>query len=236
MKGTCMLAHHRSGRAVTVRKSTRPVERAFGAGVRLLAADSLPEIFSILNPALAALGFRDFMVVELRDGQPGLLEGRAASHWADARGELLAATMRATGPFFLSDISAPIRFAGRDGFVSRLPWRTPSTYIVFHGDNGVDAGDVQVRAAAHILADYLSITLMRVGLCRRAASDRALTPRQLECLTWVRAGKSAHDIGAILGISAHTVHEHVGQACAKLGVRTRVQAVVEAIALGLLDE
>ena len=61
-----------------------------------------------------------------------------------------------------------------------------------------------------------------------------LTARQVECLSWVRAGKSSTDIGAILGLSARTVDEHIASACDRLGVRTRTQAVVEAVAKGLL--
>ena len=62
-----------------------------------------------------------------------------------------------------------------------------------------------------------------------------LSQRQLDCLRWVREGKSAADIGQILGISPYTVQDHVSAACAKLGVRTRVQAVAEAAVLGLLE-
>ena len=52
-----------------------------------------------------------------------------------------------------------------------------------------------------------------------------LSPRELECLQWVAAGKSAWEIGRILGISQNTVTFHVENAKAKLGVRTRQQAV-----------
>ena len=58
--------------------------------------------------------------------------------------------------------------------------------------------------------------------------------RQLECLFWVQEGKSANDIGGILGISGRTVERHLQLACALLGVRTRVQAVLRARDLGLL--
>jgi DNA-binding CsgD family transcriptional regulator len=61
-----------------------------------------------------------------------------------------------------------------------------------------------------------------------------LTRRQGECLLWVRAGKSSTDIGVILGLSPRTVDEHIAAACERLGVRTRTQAVAEAIARGLL--
>jgi DNA-binding CsgD family transcriptional regulator len=61
-----------------------------------------------------------------------------------------------------------------------------------------------------------------------------LSKRQVECLFWAREGKSSTDIGAILGISPRTVDDHLAAACSKLGVRTRTQAVAEAIALGFL--
>lgn len=62
-----------------------------------------------------------------------------------------------------------------------------------------------------------------------------LTARQIDCLLWVEQGKSAWDIGAILGISPRTVEGHLAGACERLGVRTRVQAVVRARRSGLLD-
>ena len=61
-----------------------------------------------------------------------------------------------------------------------------------------------------------------------------LTHRQLECLRWAQAGKSSNDIGVILGISHRTVDSHIKEACARLEVRTRVQAISRAIELGLL--
>lgn len=62
-----------------------------------------------------------------------------------------------------------------------------------------------------------------------------LSSRQLECLSWAEAGKSARDTGQILGISQRTVEKHLEQAYEVLGVRTRIQAVVRARRLGFLD-
>lgn len=67
-----------------------------------------------------------------------------------------------------------------------------------------------------------------------ARSLGALTLRQLECLYWAQEGKSAQDIGQIIGISGRTVERHLFNACRALGVRRRVQAVVRARDLGLL--
>jgi DNA-binding CsgD family transcriptional regulator len=63
-----------------------------------------------------------------------------------------------------------------------------------------------------------------------------VTDRQLQCLAWVQEGKSATDIGQILGISGRTVEGHLAKLCEVLGVRTRVQAVVRARRLGLLRD
>jgi DNA-binding CsgD family transcriptional regulator len=61
-----------------------------------------------------------------------------------------------------------------------------------------------------------------------------ITERQLEILTWVEKGKSATDIGGILGISHRTVEHHLEKVCHTLGVRTRFQAVLKVRDLGLI--
>jgi DNA-binding CsgD family transcriptional regulator len=66
------------------------------------------------------------------------------------------------------------------------------------------------------------------------SAARLITERQLECLAWVQEGKSATDIGAILGLSGRTVEKHIIKVCGHLGVKTRVQAVVRARELGLI--
>lgn len=65
-------------------------------------------------------------------------------------------------------------------------------------------------------------------------STRLITERQLQCLAWVQEGKSATDIGGILGLSGRTVEKHIIKICGHLGVKTRVQAVVRARELGLI--
>ncbi|MCP1968221.1 helix-turn-helix transcriptional regulator [Bradyrhizobium elkanii] len=52
-----------------------------------------------------------------------------------------------------------------------------------------------------------------------------LSSRELECLEWASLGKSAWEIGQIIGISRHTVTSYLHSAKEKLGVRTIVQAV-----------
>lgn len=79
-------------------------------------------------------------------------------------------------------------------------------------------------------------TLPRMGGAPIEQRDLdAISARQIECLYWVQQGKSATDIGAILGISSRTVEGHIAKTCEILGVRTRIQAVLLAKDLGLLE-
>jgi len=64
----------------------------------------------------------------------------------------------------------------------------------------------------------------------------SLSPRQIECLFWVQEGKSSRDIGVILGVSHRIVERHVFRACQKLGVKTRLQAVIRARSFGLIGD
>ncbi len=62
----------------------------------------------------------------------------------------------------------------------------------------------------------------------------ALSPRQIECLRLAAAGKTSNEIAAALGLSSRTVDQYVGEACERLKVRNRTQAVAKAVELGLL--
>lgn len=61
-----------------------------------------------------------------------------------------------------------------------------------------------------------------------------LSTRELECIKWAAAGKSNWQIGRIMNISEHGVGFHFRNIFSKLGVRTRQQAIVRTMRLGLL--
>lgn len=69
----------------------------------------------------------------------------------------------------------------------------------------------------------------------RPAEDPQLSAREHECLVWTSRGKSSSDIGAILGLSPRTVDSYLEKVCAKLHVRTRVEAVAVAVRSGLIE-
>jgi len=76
---------------------------------------------------------------------------------------------------------------------------------------------------------------MHPELIPKPEEPLALSQREAECLAWVSRGKSSSDIGAILGLSPRTVDSYLEKACAKLRVRTRIEAVALAVRTGLID-
>jgi DNA-binding CsgD family transcriptional regulator len=62
-----------------------------------------------------------------------------------------------------------------------------------------------------------------------------LTPRQLDVLELLTAGKSTVEIATKLGLRPTTVRNHVANLLAVLGVHSRLQAVVAARKAGLVD-
>jgi DNA-binding CsgD family transcriptional regulator len=61
-----------------------------------------------------------------------------------------------------------------------------------------------------------------------------LTGRELEALKWTKEGKTAWEVGRILGISERTAVFHLSNCAQKLGVSSKRAAVVKAIALKLI--
>ncbi|WP_140626997.1 helix-turn-helix transcriptional regulator [Methylibium rhizosphaerae] len=76
--------------------------------------------------------------------------------------------------------------------------------------------------------------LQLFGAREVVGSPARLSPRELEVLRWTMAGKTAWEVGAILGISEQTVVRHLGHAAQKLGCVNKVQAVARALQLGLI--
>ena len=62
----------------------------------------------------------------------------------------------------------------------------------------------------------------------------AITPREMEILDEIAAGKSTREIAQALFVSENTVKTHASRLYDKLGVGRRTQAVQEARRLGLL--
>lgn len=73
---------------------------------------------------------------------------------------------------------------------------------------------------------------LREGTSLPAVSACSLTPRQREALQYCAAGKSDWDIGVLMNVATATAHEHIEAAKRRLGVKTRIQAVLLAYKKG----
>jgi len=106
--------------------------------------------------------------------------------------------------------------------------RGPVAAVTFAADERHPAFRRSVEA--HATALQLMALYFHAHARRKLAADRvidgaALSPREFECLEWAAQGKSAWEIGRILGISRRTVAFHLDNAKTKLDVRTVCQAV-----------
>ena len=127
-------------------------------------------------------------------------------------------------------------FALNDGFC-----------VPFHDLDGTEAGvsfggerlmlSEDEKAGLHLVAIYAMSKARAVTQARSRGVERAnghLTDREIECLKWSAAGKSAWDTSQILTISARTVEAHLASAARKLNAVNRVQSIAEAMRRGII--
>jgi LuxR family transcriptional regulator, quorum-sensing system regulator BjaR1 len=235
--------------------------RAFDAVAAMDRADDLDQLDALFQEFIRRLGFEQYATIDVHDPRRSprveVLRARSLEAWEahyQGRGHaahdaVLRKAMSTSNPIFWGDVrtgAEPLTpeavrifdeasdFGLREGFVTPIHNLDGSISTVLLSGGDADPLCRDTRTAAHLACLYYAA---RVRRDRRAVASRpALSPRQLECLKWTREGKSAADIAEILGLSRYTVQEHLGQACARLGVRTRVQALAQAYLLGLLND
>jgi DNA-binding NarL/FixJ family response regulator len=98
-----------------------------------------------------------------------------------------------------------------------------------------------VAAGEALLAPRVTRRLIEEFARRPAGADpdpdalTALTAREREALELMARGLSNAEMAASLYVSEHTVKTHVGNVLAKLGLRDRIQAVILAYEVGLIQ-
>lgn len=101
-------------------------------------------------------------------------------------------------------------------------------FAVFAKDHEVRSDEVLdplVLIAYHVAAFFRRSEL--------PAAQPELTRREFECLQWTAQGKTAWEVGRIIGTSERTANFHLHNAMVKLQARTKHQAVLKALRLGL---
>lgn len=90
-----------------------------------------------------------------------------------------------------------------------------------------------LRQALRLLAHHVFQTLETLPPVP-AEGASALTVRECDVLAWIAGGKTTRDVAAIMGISEHTVGEHLKNIRRKLGTSNNTHSTVRALQLGLL--
>jgi len=224
-------------------------------GERAVSVDELARCF---EDAVQRLGFRHFAccthVDPLKPPRWAVVVHNFPADWVDVYCEgslhqidpVISRAERALLPFFWDspDFVEPLtrrqkqflaqaaRFGISDGYT--IPLHSPRNAKGLGASCSVlpDSGAIETRSyfAVQLMAMYFYAAALRMKQSmppERPSSHLSL--RERECLELAAGGKSDWAIGQILKISEHTVHRHIESAKVRLGVSTRVQAIMSAV-------
>lgn len=166
--------------------------------------------------AVVAAEAPDIVIVDLRLGEEDGLEvvRRLRTHRSDL--VIVVASARAD-----SDTLAAVAMAGANGFAPKRG-ALPELLSI-------------LRSARPGMMSVASSVLPLVGAPTTEGVAVRLTGRENEMLRLMARGASVATMAESLGISANTCRTHLRAVHSKLGVRTRLAAVVKAREIGLLE-
>ncbi len=224
---------------------------------------SLQRVAQLLPQTLQALGFRYFAycshVDPLRPPPDAIMMHNYPTiwerHFSEARlyesDPVLAHAERDPMPFFwdaafcTEPVTRPqkrvLTEAARLGLahgytvplqLSWLPGSLRASCSVVPDSSRIDPRTFQLVDA---LANYLYMYLYRERAPWDAAASCYLTKRERECLTLSARGLHDWEIGHALNLAETTVHTYIASARSRLGAATRMQAVVQALARGIIS-
>lgn len=162
---------------------------------------------------------------------------------------VLACTLRATRPFFWSDVEKTALSPEQANFMSACRELDVHSGVMFpfHGPHQrLDVVSISRRVADAPHPERISllqaITTQAWARYQELSEEQLfvdpeplLTRRELEILKRCKDGKSRPEIGEILAISPKTVEFHLRGIMDKLGASNQISAVVIALQRGLLE-
>jgi len=126
-----------------------------------------------------------------------------------------------------------LRFGIRSGFTipihDAFTGIAAVTYVADQNPQMFNKNISRHLSLLHLLAMLFHSRARLLFLPNRCVGGVVLSPREYECLEWSVRGKSAWEIGCILGISRRTAAFHLDNARRKLDVRTVSQAVAKLV-------
>lgn len=233
---------------------------AFDAIDRAFAAQTTTELDTVMGQAFARFGVSWFSVDQMRDANGAMVGVHHFGRWPDDWGahyleqqhylhdRVVRHAIMSPRPMHWREAQTQTDLAGeeqrlfgearefglKDGFVTPLHQVDGAIASV----SITSSERLELSPSDSAALRLLSIYYCSFGLKLKHEAEKArrvnLTGRQRECLQWARAGKSSWEIGEIIGIAERTVNFHVEEACRRLNVQTRQQAVIEAIIQGLI--
>lgn len=232
------------------------VQHTFEVVERLEAIIDAQTLFDEMSSALEPFGFTAFVLTRLprtpgSAPPPFLINGWPAG-WAERYAEVrhdrhdpLARHCLSTSEVFSwSEIPEPLlqpeparrvvreaaEFALNDGYC--VPLHTAL------GVGGLSLAGERLelppgaRHMLRLLAFQACLAVERLPVDRPPGAQTSLSPRERDVLSWTAGGKTAPEIGEILGISAHTVGEHLRHVRRKLNTSNNAHSVAEALRSG----
>ncbi len=233
------------------------MERPLETLLKIVGNDDLESIKSTVRAAAAALGYDRIMLFTFSNNGKTLVDGVywAEGHWFD-EGEAKDAISYAQH----CPVARHVLETDEAFFWTKVKTRTGMRYSFVEKPHGPGLHGLQVPVFGHnglmgaacfggeaidgSTAARLTLTQLGVTafLAARALlepprkqSDAKLSPREIEVLQWIAAGKRGADVAATLGLSERTVENHLRHIRQRLEVRTTAQAISAASRLELFD-
>ena len=193
---------------------------------RILCIEDDRETAALIAEELAD---REFEVSTACDGQEGFV-----------------AILKDKPDLVLCDIGVPIMsgFEVLERLTELAPrlGRVPFVFLTALADRNSELRGRRLGADDYVTKpidfDILAIINARLaGVARTKLSPKLpkLNEREIEALTWVARGKTSTQIAGKLGLVKRTVDFHIDNAKTRLAAATRTEAVIKAVAAGLIE-
>lgn len=117
----------------------------------------------------------------------------------------------------VSGYTVPFRIPGERGAFFSVARRKEGPFTYVEAASAQLIGEIAFRRGRELTE----------GRATKGRGAR-LSPRQIDCVRLIAAGKTEWEIGVILGLSPSTIHEYVEGARQRYGVKTRSQLVLAA--------